>query len=576
MTDAFLELGGLTRAIKASLDLGLVGIQLRGFTYGELWRNPKELGQKFVKLFGAIGSQEKTNKATALIIGHPLHSLAKKLDIGMTHPDLRNEVREEMASGSMLHFIWNLPMYLADNYGGQKYSQAKKTSIGDTFINSAKTQYNKLFQNYKLDIKQKEKFTVAEQWKNINVFEAVERGLTVYGNQLRFEEFVRGVERLKAEGKDEINHLEDYKLLASYIRTFSGRAKPAGFELNQKGLNLFFFSFKNAASVFQQLNPVYYLKQHVGSTEFKNGSYFKPTVANKMAMATMFKSVVSTSATMLFIMAAYNASKDDDDEEMTIEKDPRSSDFGKLKLGTFRYDSWGGYIPLITLYARLLTEETKNSDGKVIQLGEDRNGIQNRGDALVRFIVNKESPGFQMVHQYLASKIGEDKVTGEEVRQNAFGENLLESDAYSFYPIFMGSVKDAKEKDFEGVKAFLTAYSALGLGNVQDYEKAKNSPKDKFKESQAKIKEYNDKPKEVQDRIQANNRVVSLRQKVAELENYKRAKLTNTPYLVKGAVQPADLSSFDVDAANEAIAKLNAKIEEFKTKAGDQYKEPKE
>jgi hypothetical protein len=576
MTDAFLELGGLTRAIKASLDLGLVGIQLRGFTYGELWRNPKELGQKFVKLFGVIGSQEKTNKATALIIGHPLHSLAKKLDIGMTHPDLRNEVREEMASGSMLHFIWNLPMYLADNYGGQKYSQAKKTSIGDAFINSAKTQYNKLFQNYKLDIKQKEKFTVAEQWKNINVFEAVERGLTVYGNQLRFEEFVRGVERLKAEGKDEINHLEDYKLLASYIRTFSGRAKPAGFELNQKGLNLFFFSFKNAASVFQQLNPVYYLKQHVGSTEFKNGSYFKPTVANKMAMATMFKSVVSTSATMLFIMAAYNASKDDDDEEMTIEKDPRSSDFGKLKLGTFRYDSWGGYIPLITLYARLLTEETKNSDGKVIQLGEDRNGIQNRGDALVRFIVNKESPGFQMVHQYLASKIGEDKVTGEEVRQNAFGENLLESDAYSFYPIFMGSVKDAKEKDFEGVKAFLTAYSALGLGNVQDYEKAKNSPKDKFKESQAKIKEYNDKPKEVQDRIQANNRVVSLRQKVAELENYKRAKLTNTPYLVKGAVQPADLSSFDVDAANEAIAKLNAKIEEFKTKAGDQYKEPKE
>jgi hypothetical protein len=47
--------------------------------------------------------------------------------------------------------------------------------------------------------------------------------LSTYGNQLRFE-FVRGVDRLKAEGKDEINHLEDYELLASYIRTFSGRA----------------------------------------------------------------------------------------------------------------------------------------------------------------------------------------------------------------------------------------------------------------------------------------------------------------------------------------------------------------
>jgi hypothetical protein len=44
--------------------------------------------------------------------------------------------------------------------------------------------------------------------------------LSTYSNT--FEEFVRGVTGLKAEGKDEINHLEDYRLLASYIRTFSG------------------------------------------------------------------------------------------------------------------------------------------------------------------------------------------------------------------------------------------------------------------------------------------------------------------------------------------------------------------
>ena len=569
MTDAFLELGGLTRAIKASLDLGLVGIQLRGFTYSELWRNPKELGRKFVKLFGAIGSQEKTNKATALIIGHPLHSLAKKLDIGMTHPDLRNEVREEMASGSMLHFIWNLPMYLADNLGGQKFSQAKRTSIGDTFINSAKTQYNKLFQNYKLDIKQKEKFTVAEQWKNVNVFEAVERGLTVYGNQLRFEEFVRGVARLKAEGKDEINHLEDYKLLASYIRTFSGRAKPAGFELNQKGLNLFFFSFKNAASVFQQLNPVYYLKQHVGSTEFKNGSYFKPTVANKMAMATMFKSVVSTSATMLFIMAAYNASKDDDEEEMTIEKDPRSSDFGKLKLGTFRYDSWGGYIPLITLYARLLTEETKNSDGKVVQLGEDRNGIQNRGDAMVRFIVNKESPGFQMVHQYLASKIGEDKVTGEEVRQNAFGENLLESDAYSFYPIFMGAVKEAKEKDFEGVQAFLTAYSVLGLGNVQDYEsKAAKTPEEIFLKSQEKKKTQFELPENEKQKIRVDDKLSRVESKIKMIDEIRIAQKMKLPYYISKdvALTKEEVADMDLESGSKEFEQAKKDIKAIKLK----------
>jgi len=480
--DEGLEAIGLARAVKASLDLGLIGIQLRGFTYSELWRSPKELGRKFVKMFGAIGSQNKTNKAMSALIGHPLYSLAKKLDIGITHPDLRNEIREEIASGNLLHFIWSSPVIVAEALGAKNIVNQKRTSIGDSFINSAKGQFNKLFKNYQLDIKQKEKFSIKEQWRNINAFEAVERGLSVYGNQLRFEEFVRGVDRLKAEGKDEINHLEDYKLLASYIRTFSGRAKPAGFELNQKALNVFFFSFKNMASVIQQLNPVYYMLQHGRSTDFKNGNYFKPTVANKMAMATMFKSVVSTSATLLFVMATYNAFKDDDEEEATIEKDPRSSDFGKLKIGNFRYDPWGGYIPLISLYARLYFEETKKADGSIVKFGEDKFGIQNRGDVASRFLINKESPGFQMFHKYMTSTEEVDKATGETYRATPFGGKLSEEDAYSFYPIFLGSVKQAKEKDYDGVKAFLTAYSILGLGNVQDYEQSesKSSKKGAF------------------------------------------------------------------------------------------------
>lgn len=477
LMDEGLEALGLARAIKASLDLGLIGIQLRGFTYSELWRNPKELAHKFIKMFGAIGSQNKTNKAMSELIGHPLHALAKKLDIGMTHPDLRNEVREEMASGNLLHFIWSSPVLAVEALGGKEAMNSKRTSIGDSFIDSVKKQYNKLFQNYQVDIKQKEKFSVKEQWKNINAFEAVERGLSIYGNQLRFEEFVRGVDRLKAEGKDEINHLEDYKALASYIRTFSGRAKPAGFELNQKALNVFFFSFKNMASVIQQLNPIYYGLQHTRSTDFKNGNYFKPTVANKMAMATMFKSVVSTSATLLFVMAAYNAFKDDDEEEATIEKDPRSSDFGKLKIGTFRYDPWGGYVPLITLYARLWTESYKKDDGKIYKFGEEYNkGKQNIADAVSDFLVNKESPAYAMAHKFTKSHKEIDKTTGETTRM-LNGKPLLEDDSFNFSPIFLNSVAQAKEKDYEGVQAFLTAYSVLGLGNVQDYENKEKKPK---------------------------------------------------------------------------------------------------
>jgi hypothetical protein len=563
--DTTLEGLALGRAIKASLDLGLIGIQLRGFTYAELWRNPKDLGKKFIKMLGAIGSQSKTSKAMSTLIGHPLYGLSKKLDIGVTQPDLRNEVREEIASGNLLHVAWNLPITIAKLAGKQDFTSKKTKSIGDTFIDGLKTQFNKISQKYQLPITAKEKFSREEQLENINIFEAIERGLSTYGNQLRFEEFVRGVDRLRAEGKDEINHLEDYQLLASYIRTFSGRANPASFKMNQKALNVFFFSFKNAASVFQQLNPVYYLHQHFNSTDFKNGNYTKIPVANKMAMATMFKSVASTAATMLFLVAGYNAFKDDDEEEMTIEKDPRSSDFGKLKVGDLRYDPWGGYIPLITLYARLKTEEIKNSDGTIYKMGEESYGVKDRGDAMVRFIINKESPSFAMFHHYMTSVDKVDKITGEVLRVNHFGKKLTDDDVYSMWPIFLGSVKDAAKEDAGGYESFLTAYSILGLGNVQKYSSKVNTPEDDFMDVMAKRKMKSDLTLPAKIKGKVENRVSSAEGKIKEIERMKIAQKLNLTYYTSSGIE-VDVSDRDfskgeagIEAAKNNIAKTKAR-----------------
>jgi hypothetical protein len=73
---------------------------------------------------------------------------------------------------------------------------------------------------------------------------------------------------------------------------------------------------------------------------------------------------------------------------MTIETDPRSSDFGKLKVGDLRYDPWGGYIPLITLYARVAKKKLKKSDGTIYKFGEERN-VKDRMDATSRFYSTK-------------------------------------------------------------------------------------------------------------------------------------------------------------------------------------------
>jgi hypothetical protein len=567
-TDAIMEGFGITRAIKASLDLGLIGIQLRGFTYSELWRSPAELGRKMSKLFGAIGSQEKTNKAMSTLVGHPLHALAKKLDIGITHPDLRNEVREELASGNLLHQFWALPIVAMNVIGKQNLTQAKRKSLGDTFIDGFKKQYNKIFKNSQLVITEKSKYSRAEQWRNLNAFEAIERGLSTFGNQLRFEEFIRGVERLKAEGKDEINHLEDYKALASYIRTFSGRAKPAGFEMNQKALNVFFFSFKNAASIVQQLNPIYYGLQHVNSTDFKNGNYTKIPVANKMAMATMLKSVTSSLATMAFIAAGYAAFKDDDDEELTVETNPNSSDFMKIKIGNLRYDPWGGYVPLITLYSRLLTEEVKKADGTVYKMGEQRFGISSRVDAASRFLINKESPGFQMFHHYMASTEQIDPITGETSRVNNFGQTLSEDEAFSMYPIFLGSVKQAIKEDKEGVQSFLTAYSVFGLGNVQKYESAKGATlEEQALDVFAKRKIKSELPLEEKIKGKVDNRITRAESKIKEREYQKIAQKLKVPYYTPGGVK-VDVSKRDFTTSDAGIENAKNKIEEVKSKYG--------
>jgi hypothetical protein len=61
------------------------------------------------------------------IIGHPLYALSKKLNIGVTHPDLRNEVREEIASGNLLHVAWN-PIIAAKIAGKTDFTSEKEVS----------------------------------------------------------------------------------------------------------------------------------------------------------------------------------------------------------------------------------------------------------------------------------------------------------------------------------------------------------------------------------------------------------------------------------------------------------------
>lgn len=73
--------------------------------------------------------------------------------------------------------------------------------------------------------------------------------------------------------------------------------------------------------------------------------------------------------------------------------DPRSSLFGKIKIGQTTIDVTAGMGPLITLAARLITNETKNSTtGKITELGTGTFGSRTRMDVIDDFFLGRLSP----------------------------------------------------------------------------------------------------------------------------------------------------------------------------------------
>lgn len=105
--------------------------------------------------------------------------------------------------------------------------------------------------------------------------------------------------------------------------------------------------------------------------------------ARKQAAINLVK-IVATSAG---IMAMANAIKPG-----SAETDPRSTNFGKIKIGNTTFDYTGGAGSLIVLAARLASNSTKSSSTGLINQFGTGFGQQTRFDTLISFLTNKTTP----------------------------------------------------------------------------------------------------------------------------------------------------------------------------------------
>lgn len=172
---------------------------------------------------------------------------------------------------------------------------------------------------------------------------------------------------------------EQVRSIGRLVNSLTGRGElPFGLEKIGKTVNNVFFSPKMLKANFD------FLTLH--STDEMS------SFARKQAAINLVK-VMGGMATIMAVSKVLSPN--------SVQLDPRSSDFGKIKIGDTRFDISGGMGSLITLAARILPTidngklgfySKSTTTGHVSPLNSGKFGSQDVSDVLVNFSENKLSP----------------------------------------------------------------------------------------------------------------------------------------------------------------------------------------
>ena len=253
-----------------------------------------------------------------------------------------------------------------------------------------------------------------------------ERGYTTFLNKLRTDVFDSIVNKWDDAAKTDAN----LKRLGDWLNVATGRG--AGFS-GKPGelLTATFFSPRYVASRFQAIGKG---GESVGGfvADAARGKNPLADPINKEVIRDL-AAFVLTGTSVLALAKLSGAS---------VELDPRSSDFGKMRVGPTRYDFWGGEQQIARLVAQLATNQRKTtSTGEIVGL--------NRWETIDRFVRSKLSPQAGFARDVLS---GEDYI-GEDVD---FGKSGVRDQAFQrFVPLFIQDITEAVMEDGwqAGIKA---------------------------------------------------------------------------------------------------------------------------
>jgi hypothetical protein len=209
------------------------------------------------------------------------------------------------------------------------------------------------------------------------------RAYVTFLNKLRADSFDAGIEYFSRKGQ--VLTVEEMRQLASYINNATGRfdITKAGAAAGQ-GLSNIFFAPRWMLSRFAML---------LGQPMWAASPRMRLYIAQEyLRFALGFTGLLS-----LVGLAAAGMS-DDDDPEKIWELDPRSTDFGKIRIGNTRMDVMAGLSQPLVFLSRIMSGTTKSASGEIRDIrvvGDGSNvdyGQDKAGEIAWRFTRSKFAP----------------------------------------------------------------------------------------------------------------------------------------------------------------------------------------
>lgn len=207
------------------------------------------------------------------------------------------------------------------------------------------------------------------------------RAYTTYLAKLRSDVFDSVAGDFKKAGLTPEENPATYRDLARWVNISTGRGELGSFgERISPILGEAFFSPRLVASRFQLLNPKTYVDL--------DPAVRKKAISNMVALA-------AAGTTLVSLAAAAGAD---------VETDPRSSDFGKIRVGRTRIDPWGGIQQWVRLYSQLASGQRKTLGGQIKELNAEGPFGESRADVALRFGRSKLSPTASIIADWLSGK----------------------------------------------------------------------------------------------------------------------------------------------------------------------------